>query len=155
LKGRISLSDTLSLKDAAPVIEEILLSGGKVKILASGRSMEPVICDGQDTVVLKKAEGKLQTDDIVLFKRDSGNLVLHRIIAFDGNQITLRGDSQWTTETVDSSRVMGVLDSIERNGQLIKADSEYFEKYKKILPFLRWKNRLTNSIKIRLGAKNK
>lgn len=149
------MSDILSLKDASPVIEEILLSGGKVKILASGKSMEPVILDGQDTVVLKKAEKPLQKNDIVLFKRDNGKLVLHRIIAGDGNKITLRGDSQWTTETVDTSRVMGVLDAIERNGRSLKADSEYFEKYKKFLPFIRWKNRLTNSIKIRLGAKNK
>ncbi len=149
------MSDLLSLKDAAPVIEEILLSGGKVKILASGKSMEPVIFDGQDTVVLKKAEKPLQKNDIVLFKRDSGKPVLHRIIAVDGNKITLRGDSQWTTETVDVSKVMGVLDAIERNSQVIKAESEYFKKYKKILPFIRWKNRLTNSIKIRLGAKNK
>ena len=149
------MSDILSLKDASPVIEEILLSGGKVKILASGKSMEPVILDGQDTVVLKKAEKPLQKNDIVLFKRDNGKLVLHRILAGDGNKIPLRGDSQWTTETVDTSRVMGVLDAIERNGRSLKADSEYFEKYKKFLPFIRWKNRLTNSIKIRLGAKNK
>ena len=149
------MSDILSLKDASPVIEEILLSGGKVKILASGKSMEPVILDGQDTVVLKKVEKPLQKNDIVLFKRENGNLVLHRIIAVDGKKITLRGDSQWTTETVDTSRVMGVLDAIERNGRSLKADSEYFEKYKKFLPFIRWKNRLTNSIKIRLGAKNK
>lgn len=149
------MSDILSLKDAAPVIEEILSSGGKVKILASGRSMEPVIRDGQDTVVLKRAENPPRKDDIVLFKRDSGSLVLHRIIAVDGSSITLRGDSQWSTEAVDVSMVMGVLDSVERNGQIIKADSRYFEKYKKTLPLIRWKNRLTNSIKIRLGAKNK
>ncbi len=149
------MSDILSLKDAAPVIEEILLSGGKVRILASGKSMEPVIVDGQDTVVLTRAEKSLRKNDIVLFKRNNGRLVLHRIIAIDGNQITLRGDSQWIIETVDASQVMGVLDSIERNGQTIKADSEYFEKYKKTLTFIRWKNRLTNSIKIRLGAKNK
>lgn len=137
------------------MIEEILLSGGRVKILASGKSMEPVIRDGLDTVVLKKAEKPLRKNDIVLFKRDNGRLVLHRIIAVSGTEITLRGDCQWTTETVDASRVMGVLDAIERGSQVIKAESEYFEKYKKFLPFIRWKNRLTNSIKIRLGAKNK
>lgn len=149
------MSDILTLKDAAPVIEEILLSGGRVKILASGKSMEPVISDGLDTVVLKKAEKPLQKNDIALFKRDNGRLVLHRIIAVSGTEITLRGDSQWTTETVDASRVMGVLDAIERGSQVIKAESDYFEKFSKTLPFIRWKNRLTNSIKIRLGAKNK
>lgn len=149
------MSDILSLKDAAPVIEEILLSGGKVKILASGRSMEPVIHDGLDTVVLKKVKKPLEKNDIVLFKRNNGALVLHRIIAVNGNTLTLRGDSQWTTETVDVSKVIGILDSIERNSGIIKADSEHFEKYKKTLTFIRWKNRLINSIKIRLGAKNK
>ena len=60
------MSDILSLKEAAPVIEEVLRSGGRVRMLASGRSMEPVIMNGQDIVVLKKAERPFEKGDIVL-----------------------------------------------------------------------------------------
>lgn len=146
------MSDILSLKDAAPVIEETLLSGGRVKLIAAGRSMEPVIVNGQDVVIIVKAQNPLKKDDIVLFKRNNGNLVLHRIIALDDNRVTLRGDSQWTTETVDKSRVMGILEAIERNGKIIPAESIYFKKYNVILPAVRWNRRIINSIKIRLGA---
>lgn len=149
------MSDTLSLKEMSPVLEEVLSSGGKVKIIASGNSMEPVITDGQDVVVLKKGEGSLKKNDIVLFKRDNGRLVLHRVIAIDSCKVTLRGDNQWTTETVDRTRIIGVLDSVERNGKVYSADSSYFKKHKAILPFIRWNRRIMNSIKIRLGAKNK
>lgn len=149
------MSDILSLKEMSPVLEEVLSSGGKVKIIASGNSMEPVITDGQDVVVLKKGEGSLKKNDIVLFKRDNGRLVLHRVIAIDSCKVTLRGDNQWATETVDRTRIIGVLDSVERNGKVYSADSSYFKKQKAILPFIRWNRRIMNSIKIRLGAKNK
>ena len=149
------MSDTLSLKEMSPVIEEILSSGGKVRIVASGNSMEPVINDGQDTVVLQGIGKKLQKNDIVLFKRKNGKLVLHRIIAVDVDSVTLRGDNQWTMETVDKSAVIGILESIERDGKTFCADGDYFEKHKKYLPLIRWKRRIINSIKIRLGAKNK
>ena len=146
--------DTLSLKEMAPVIEEILSSGGKVKITASGKSMEPVIRNGTDTVVISKIQKSLSVGDIVLYKRNNGKLVLHRIVAINGNEITLRGDSQWTTETVDKSRALGVLEAVERNGKVLNSHSAYLKKYKITLPAIRWKNRIINSIKIRLGAKD-
>ncbi len=148
------MSDILSLKEAAPVIEEVLRSGGRVRMLASGRSMEPVIINGHDIVVLKKAERPFEKDDIVLFKRHNGSLVLHRIITVDGNRLTLRGDSQWTTETVDKSMILGILEAVERNGKVFNLNDKYFKKYKFTLPLIRWKNRIINSINIRLGAKN-
>lgn len=148
------MSDTLSLKEMSPVIEEILACGGQVKILASGSSMEPVIKNGVDTVVLTKAQNHLRKGDIVLFRRISGSLVLHRIIAVSGDKITLRGDSQWTTETVNSSQILAVLCCVERNGKVYNFDGIYFKKYRIALPAIRWKNRIINSIKIRLGAKN-
>ncbi|MBQ8783836.1 MAG: S24/S26 family peptidase [Clostridia bacterium] len=148
------MSNTLSLKEMAPVIEEILSSGGKVRITASGKSMEPVIKDGEDIVVISEIKKPLEAGDIVLFKRSNGRLVLHRILAIKGNEITLRGDSQWTTEIADKSSVLGILEAVERNGRVLNSDSAYFKKYKITLPAIRWKNRIINSIKIRLGAKN-
>lgn len=148
------MSNTLSLKEMAPVIEEILSSGGKVRITASGKSMEPVIKDGEDIVVISEINKPLDVGDIVLFKRSNGRLVLHRILAVNGNEITLRGDSQWTAETADKSSVLGILEAVERNGRVLNSDSAYFKKYKITLPAIRWKNRIINSIKIRLGAKN-
>ncbi|MBQ8228826.1 MAG: S24/S26 family peptidase [Clostridia bacterium] len=147
------MSDTLSLKEMSPVIEEVLSSGGKVRITASGKSMEPVIKDCEDTVVISEIQNPLAVGDIVLYKRANGRLVLHRIVAINGSEITLRGDSQWTTETVDKSVILGILEAVERNGKVLKLNNMYFKKYKITLPAIRWKNRIINSIKIRLGAK--
>ncbi len=149
------MSDTPSLKEMSAVIEEVLDSDGEVKIKASGNSMEPVIKNGKDIVVIRKLKRDIRKGDIILFKRDNNSLVLHRVTRLNGDDLTLRGDSQWTSELVNKSRVVGILDCIERDGRVISVEDKYFSRYKITLPLIRWKNRLINSIKIRLGAKNK
>jgi signal peptidase I len=138
------------LSQFGPVIEEVLSSGGKVKITATGTSMEPVIKNGSDTVTLTAVNKELGIDDIVLFKRDNGKLVLHRIIGKNQTGFVLRGDSQWTTEAVSAENIIAVLDSVERNGKPVN-----YKKYDKILPVIRWSNRIKKSIRIRLGDTSK
>ncbi len=146
LKGRILLN-SISLSEFSPVIEEVVNGGGKVKVLASGESMHPTIKDKTDTLTLSQVSGELKLNDIVLFKRDNGKLVLHRIIGENENGFVLRGDSQWTTETVKKEQIIAVLESVERNGKSID-----YKKYDAFLPLIRWERRIINSIKIRLGA---
>lgn len=140
------MNKPVSLSQFGPVIEEVISSGGKVKITATGTSMEPVIKNGSDTVTLTAVNKELGIDDIVLFKRNNGKLVLHRIIGKNQNGFVLRGDSQWTTEAVSTENIIAVLDSVERNGKPVN-----YKKYDKILPVIRWSNRIKKSIRIRLG----
>lgn len=155
LKGMVLLNNSVSLKELSPVISEVISSGGTVRVTAAGSSMHPVIKDGIDTVILCKCTNEIKKDDIVLFQRDNGRLVLHRVINSKGNDLTLRGDNQWITETVSADKVIASLDSIERNGRVYSADSFYFKKYKVLLPFIRWTRRIINSVKIRLGVSKK
>lgn len=148
------MSDIISLKEMAPMIEETLASGGKVRLLACGNSMNPVIKDGVDTVVIKKSQQPIKKHDIVLYTRANGKIVLHRVTDVSKDYFIARGDSQWTEETVEKSKILGVLESVEREGKTFSTDSFYFKKYKIFLPAIRWKNRIINSIKLRLGAKN-
>lgn len=141
------MSDIILLSEFSPVIREVVGSGGKVRITASGDSMNPVIRNKTDVLTLGAVKRELQKNDIVLFIRDNGKPVLHRIIGVDGESFVMRGDSQWLTETVRKEQIIAVLESVERNGKIYN-----YKKYNAVLPLLRWSGRIANSIKIRLGV---
>ena len=62
------------------VIEEELKLHGKYICKTEGRSMEPMLKQGRDRVVIVPPVFPLKKYDIPLYKRDSGQYVLHRII---------------------------------------------------------------------------
>lgn len=150
------MSKKISLNDMEPVIIEVLENNSTVTITASGTSMEPLIHDGKDNVVLKKPGGDFRIGDIVLYKRNNGKLVLHRIIGKDENGFILRGDNQLLKEYgISESQIIAVLDSIEKNGRVYKSDGLYCKIYKTVLPVVKTERRVKNSISIRLRGENK
>lgn len=87
------------LEELLPVIEETLASGGTVRLPITGTSMLPLLVAGRDTVVLARADTRLQTYDLPLYRRENGAFVLHRVVgvAEDGTYICC-GDNQWVKE---------------------------------------------------------
>ena len=150
------MSEIISLSHMEAIITEVLENGSKVTITASGHSMEPLIHDGKDNVVLKKPERKFRKGDIVFYKRNSGQLVLHRIIGKDEKGFILRGDNQWQKEYgIKENQIIAVLDSVEKNGKAHKSDGLYCGIYKFFLPNIKWERRIKKSISIRLKGDNK
>ena len=108
--------DTTQYLDA---VCSILDEGGThVPVPVSGTSMCPFLHPG-DTVYLDKPGDKLRIGDIVLYRRSSGQYVLHRIIRIGhGNLIYVTGDNQTTPEAVDSAgQVIAVVSGANRNGR--------------------------------------
>lgn len=146
----------MKLSDFESVITEVLENDSQVTLTASGTSMEPLIHNGKDNVVLKKPDGKFRKGDIVFYKRGNGKLVLHRIVGKDENGYIMCGDNQWVKEKgIDGSQIIAVLDSIEKDGKKYKADGFYCGIYKLLLPQIKWERRIKNSISIRLKGDNK
>lgn len=86
-------------------------------VVVSG-SMQPAIEVG-DLLILREVK-EYRVDDIVTFRWDS-NLVTHRIIAIDGDQVVTKGDSNNVTdEPMPMSRIEGkVVYSLSGAGNLI------------------------------------
>ena len=104
---------TVSSDDANLTQIPQLLEEGKVVILKrpKGVSMLPYIRGSVDSVKLRKVEG-LKVGHIVLavFK---GRPIMHRVVAIDGNKVTLMGDGNLQgTESGDISEVLGIVDEI-------------------------------------------
>ncbi len=129
LKGQVLLNKRNDLFSQLPDMIDALQSGKLVEFETHGFSMIPLLHDGGDRVVLKKAENQLNIDDVVLCKTDEGKYVLHRVISTE-NGYTLKGDNCMTTEhCAGDADVVGVATAFIRNGKTISVDSRYYRFY--------------------------
>lgn len=81
-----TLPNEILLGEVAAVLRE----GREAIILPTGNSMLPFIRNGEDRVMLQKKD-TLEVGDIVLACRN-GRYLLHRIVALEGEAVTLMGD---------------------------------------------------------------
>lgn len=84
----------LLLEEAVVVLQE----GKNVRLYIRGNSMFPFLRDGKDVLELCPPGDKaLRRGDVVLF-RYGGKLLLHRIIALQGDHFIMQGDSCWQSK---------------------------------------------------------
>ncbi|MCQ2194272.1 MAG: peptidase S41 [Paludibacteraceae bacterium] len=123
--------------------DEMLKEGHSVTIRVAGYSMRPILEHRRDDVTLVKPDpDALSLYDVVLFKFN-GRYVMHRIVAIDGDKLTLRGDGniqgkEWCTR----ADVVGIADYFDRKGRRIDCKTKWFRLYGRIwnalLPIRRW-----------------
>ncbi|MBO5459461.1 MAG: S24/S26 family peptidase, partial [Lachnospira sp.] len=63
-----------------------------------GDSMMPLLRQHHDLIVIKKTTGRLKKYDVPLYKRDSGQYVLHRILNVRKNDYVICGDNRYNRE---------------------------------------------------------
>lgn len=76
------------------IIEEaikLVKEGQKVTLRANGNSMLPFIIGGKEDILLVQPSNP-HIGDVVLAQINEGHYVIHRIIAINGDHITLMGD---------------------------------------------------------------
>ncbi len=123
-----------------------------------GFSMEPMLHQRKSTVVLKTPEdpSALQVGDVVLFHRDDGHYVLHRIVRVkkkkDKVQYVIRGDNCTYHDLVHPDQVLGVMEGFyadEQNLYTSVEDPGYLEYVKRIRKrsvWLLWLRRLPGRV---------
>lgn len=127
----------IRLEEILPVIEEKLASGGTVEIPITGTSMLPLLVQGRDTVVLKKAKGNLKKYDLPLYRRKDGAFVLHRIVSAENDSFSMCGDNQWIIEKgIGPSQIIGVVSVIKRKGKIIDVNSAGYRFYCRVWKLL-------------------
>ena len=81
------MNDVMILNEAVRLVEE----GISVTLPVDGRSMLPFIIGGRESVILTKPDD-IVCGDVVLAWIAGSRFVLHRVIAIDGDKVTLMGD---------------------------------------------------------------
>lgn len=95
-------------------LEQEILSGNPVVTMTSGDSMEPLLYHRDTRVVIQKAVGTLRKGDLPVYRRPSGQFVMHRIVRVEGDYYDTRGDNRYGTERVPKEWVLGVVTEIYR-----------------------------------------
>ena len=110
--------------------EEELDKKGILVYTNKGNSMYPLIRQGKDVLIIKKVNSKLKKMDIHLYKRESGQYVLHRIIKVNENDYVIRGDNTYYNETgIRDDQILGVLSGVIREGKEISVNSLSYKIY--------------------------
>ena len=127
----IFLSKEVAIDDVIEIMVEKLNSGGTVTFTPKGKSMLPMLHDGEDVVVLSKPKGRLHLFDIPFYKRSNGSYVLHRIVNFDADgSYVLCGDNQFTLEHgIKDSDIIGVVTAFYRKGKAYSVNSFKYRLY--------------------------
>ncbi len=123
------------LEQLMPVISEKLEDGGQVSFNPYGDSMLPLFVPGRDSVTLEKPQRPLKRNDILFYRRKSGQFVLHRLekIKKDGS-LVLRGDNQWAKEQgIRPEDVLGLVVSFCLNGKEQTPNAFRYKFYVKVL----------------------
>lgn len=112
-------------------IEQELERHGRVLIQTVGVSMEPLLHNRKSTVVIERAPEKLRKYDVVLYKRPSGEYVLHRVVKFRQEEYLICGDNGLEREPVSREMVIGIMIGFypENDDLFISIGDEKYRKY--------------------------
>ena len=116
-------------------IERSIKELGYAVVPITGTSMLPLLKEGRDRVELESSDReRLKKGDVVLYKKNDGTLVLHRIIKTEnGEFFTVLGDHQFNnTERVTKNQIIAVACGFFIKGRYVNEKTRWYRLYKKI-----------------------
>lgn len=101
----------------------------------AGTSMMPLLKEGRDRVELEPcSQERLKKGDVVLYKKNDGTLVLHRIIKTENREFfTVLGDHQFkNAERVNKNQIIAVACGFFIKGRYVTEKTRRYRLYKKL-----------------------
>ena len=116
--------------------EEILKRDGKYIFTPVGTSMLPLLRQRKDTVLVEDSFGIFKKNDVVLYKRESGEYILHRILKIENDSFTMCGDNQTDLEKgIRKEQILGVMAAFWRGEKMVKTTNPLYRLYTNVWCF--------------------
>lgn len=110
--------------------EDIIERDGRLVYTNVGDSMRPLIRQDRDLLIIEKASGRLKKYDVPLYRRDSGQYVLHRILKVRDNDYVICGDNRYHKEYgITDKHIIGVLTAVVRDGKELSVSDPKYRAY--------------------------
>ena len=116
---------------------ELVAQGEEVGLPVAGSSMTPFLGDGRDQVFIRKPHRPPERGDVVLYRRDNGDYVLHRIHRVhgtgDGAVYDVAGDAQSRIERgIRRDQIFALVTRIRRKGRILGPESLHWRFFQKV-----------------------
>ena len=109
---------TIPMEEMAVLLQTQLTHGGIANLVVTGNSMYPMLFHRRDSVTLATVSQPLRKGDLILYRRENGTYVLHRIVTKPKDGAFLcAGDNQWIREHVCSQQVIARVIRFVRKGK--------------------------------------
>ena len=108
--------------------EELLARDGRLIYKTRGMSMEPMLHENRDLVVIEVLQDRLRKYDVALYRRGK-DYVLHRVIGVGDGYYLIRGDNTFGLERVPDTAVIGVLTGFVRKGKQHRTSDAGYKLY--------------------------
>lgn len=111
------------------VLRELVEQGHSVSMMVSGSSMNPFLCHHRDVIYFEKPDRALKAGDMVFYRRENGQYVMHRIVRAGKNgEFDLIGDAQTSIEHgVKRDQIFALVTKVKRKGQeIVPGDFRWF-----------------------------
>lgn len=106
-------------------VEELLAEGRQVTILVRGNSMRPLLRDGRDKVILRRANDEDIRKGAVMLFRYRGSHVMHRVTRIEGDVVIFEGDGNYKMQEIALRKdIIAVMEAVVRpSGRRIECSS--------------------------------
>lgn len=102
-------------------------------LVISGNSMSPFLVHGRDTIYLSHLDRPVKKGDVLLYQRENGAYVLHRVYKVESNGFTMVGDAQTELESgIQPEQIIAIMTSAVRKGKKQAPGSFWWEFFAKI-----------------------
>lgn len=107
----------IPMESLAELIRLQLKERGRASLTVTGDSMYPMLINCRDQVELIPVSYQQKEKDVILYRRDNGRYILHRIVALTRDGYICCGDNQSEKEYVRHDQLLAVVDGFTRNGK--------------------------------------
>lgn len=107
----------IPMESLAELIRLQLKERGSASLTVTGDSMYPMLRNCRDQVELIPVSYRQDKKEIILYRRDNGRYILHRIVEVTRDGYICCGDNQFEKEFVRHDQLLAVVDGFTRNGK--------------------------------------
>ncbi len=115
------------------VLREIAEEGKVVSLRISGNSMSPFLSHGRDYIYFTKPDRELKRGDMVFYRRENGQYVMHRIRKKRKDGYYIVGDAQTDIEgPVRREQIFALIVRVKRKGKFMGPGDFWWEFFEHI-----------------------
>lgn len=127
--------------------QEIIDKVGGFIYYPVGTSMLPLIKEGVHSVKLVRLTREVKKYDVVLYRRDNGQFVLHRVVKVKKDSFNAMGDNQWVIEKgIKKDSIIAIMESMYLGDKEIVLNTFKYKMYSRFRLWFRFFRRLKSKL---------